>query len=135
MRLRYLLAPAAALLLAACSTSTTSPATPSSGAPEPTRTALPSESGSPIGGNVLPPIEIDGQSSETVKVGDHLNVTSDGVTKVSTDNAEVLKVSQPHTEGQATFNGGAEVVGAGTATLVVSGKGGELYSTKITATQ
>lgn len=84
---------------------------------------------------VLPPIEIDGQKSQEVTVGDFLNVTSKDVTKVSTDNAEVLKVSQPRDDGGAQFNAGAEVVAAGTATFVVSGKDGELYSVKITAVE
>lgn len=84
---------------------------------------------------MLPPIEIDGQKTQEVAVGDTLNVISKGVTRVSTDNAEVLKVSQPRDDGSAQFNAGAEVMAAGTATLVVSGKKGELYSVKITAVE
>lgn len=97
--------------------------------------ASPSESGSPIGGNVLPPIEIDGQKSETVKVGDNLNVITDGVTRVKTNNAEVLEISQPSDDGSAQFNAGAKVVGAGTAKLVVFGADGKLYTVTVTATQ
>ncbi len=121
----------AGLLLTGCSTSTTSPAVPptdASGTPMSPQPTLP--------GQVLPPIPIDGQKkNETVKVGDVLNVVTDGVTEVSTDNAEVLEVSQPRDDGLAQFNGGAKVLAPGSADLVVTGEKGELYTVVITATQ
>lgn len=133
--LRPLIALAAIGLFAAgCSSSSTSPSAPSE-SPMASESASPSESGSPIGGNVLPPIEIDGQKSETVKVGDNLNVITDGVTRVKTNNAEVLEISQPSDDGSAQFNAGAKVVGAGTAKLVVFGADGKLYTVTVTATQ
>ncbi len=68
-----------------------------------------------------------------MKVGNTLNVTTSNATTVATDNADVLRVSQPGTDGSATFNGGAAVVGEGTATLTVSGKSGELYVVNVKA--
>ena len=62
---------------------------------------------------MLPPIEVDGAAKEEVSVGQTLNVITKNVTSVSTDNAEVLKVSQPSDDGSAQFNAGAEVIGAG----------------------
>ena len=84
---------------------------------------------------MLPPIEIDGQKSQEVTVGDFLNVTSKDVTKVSTDNAEVLKVSQPRDYGGAQFNACCEVFAAGTAALFCSVSDWYLYSLKITAVE
>ena len=84
---------------------------------------------------MLPPIEIDGQKTESVKVGDNLNVITKGVTEVKTNNAEVLEVSQPSDDGSAQFNAGAKVVGPGTAKLVVLGADGKLYVVKVTATE
>lgn len=85
---------------------------------------------------VLPPIEITGQKTADVKVGDTLNITTTDVAKVTTDNATVLKVSQPHDDGSAQFNAGAEVLSAGTAKLVVYDKADkELYTVTVTATE
>lgn len=113
-----------ALGLSGCSSNANSPSTSS-----------PSPSGSGVG-TVLPPIMITKAESITVKVGDYLNVTTPNVTKVSTDNASVLDISQPHSDGSAQFNGGAKVVGPGKANLVVYGgiTNLELYSVSVTAT-
>jgi hypothetical protein len=120
---------AAALALAGCSTSTT--ITTSSSSASPLMSESPSSST-----QVLPPVMIDGtKTSVDAKVGDTLDVTTKDTTKVSTDNATVLKVSQPNTEGSAEFNAGAEVLAAGTAKLVVSGSSGELYTVTVTATE
>ncbi len=96
--------------------------------------ALPSSS--PMG-SVLPPIEItEAKKTVDVKVGDTLNVTTADVTQVSTDNAEVLKVSQPRDDGSAQFNAGAEVASAGTAKLMVYGAGDkQLYVVTVTAAE
>ena len=86
--------------------------------------------------SVLPPIEVNGPNPIAAKVGDNLNVTTEGVTGVTTDNDGVLKVSQPSDDGSATFNAGAEVVGAGTATLQVLGDNDQpLYQVVVTATE
>lgn len=84
---------------------------------------------------VLPPIPIDGPGTEKVKVGDTLNVVTSDVTEVSTDNGAVLQVSQPSDDGSAQFNAGAEVVGAGKATLTVTTADGESYKVKVEATE
>ncbi len=84
---------------------------------------------------MLPPIEVDGAAKEEVSVGQTLNVITKNVTSVSTDNAEVLKVSQPSDDGSAQFNAGAEVIGAGNAVLTVSVKGGNDYKVEVTATK
>lgn len=84
--------------------------------------------------SVLPPIFITGAGEQAVKVGDALDVTTEGVTKVATDNPLVLEVSQPHSDGSATFNAGGKVLAAGTAVLTVYGDGGaELYRVTLTA--
>lgn len=118
---------AAVIALAGCSTSTSSPSTPPT-TPPATPTASPTVT------DVLPPIEIDGKKTEVdATVGDTLDVISDGVTSVSTNNDAVLRVSQPHTDGSAEFNAGAEVVGAGTAKLTVTGATGGDYTVTVTA--
>ncbi|MDP4015200.1 MAG: hypothetical protein U0990_04855 [Candidatus Nanopelagicales bacterium] len=116
---------AASLVLVACSTPAPSPS------PSPTSPA-PSESPT---GNVLPPIPITKAGDVTVSVGDNLNVTTPNVTKVTTDNPAVLRVSQPYSDGSADFNGGALVLAPGKAKLTVFGgtPGGEMYSVNVTA--
>lgn len=80
------------------------------------------------------PIMIDGPDAVSATVGNALDVISDGVTEVRTDNPEVLEVSQPSDDGSAQFNAGATVVGAGEATLSVYGEGGaKLYDVSVTA--
>lgn len=145
---------AAGLLVVGCSTSTSSPqqapSTPTEQSPtsEPSPTFEPSPSqsqsvsptpttsASPTGeitNPVLPPIEIDGAAKESVSVGQTLNVITKNVNKVSTDNTAVLRVSQPSDDGSAQFNAGAEVIGAGSAVLTVTVKGGDNYQVQVTA--
>lgn len=136
MRNPKLLAAGAVALLAltGCSTSMSSPVTPPSEPASESPTPSPTPTGTVT--EVLPPIEIDGKDKQVdAAVGDTLDVITDGVTGVSTDNTEVLAVSQPRTDGSATFNAGAEVVGPGTAKLTVEGAGGDLYSVTVTATE
>ncbi len=83
---------------------------------------------------MLPPIEVTAAGKKAAKVGDFFDITTTGVTKVKTNNATVLKVSQPSDDGTVQMNGGAEVVGAGTARLVVVGPDGK-YVVKVTATE
>jgi hypothetical protein len=80
------------------------------------------------------PIMIEGPESVSVTVGDALDVITEDVTEVRTDDPDVLEVSQPSDDGSAQFNAGASVVGAGEATLSVYGEGGEkLYDVSVTA--
>lgn len=76
---------------------------------------------------VLPPVMVDGPESLNLKVGNTINITTEGVTEVSTDNPSVLEVSQPSDDGSAQFNAGAVVLDAGEAKLTVFGESGELY--------
>jgi hypothetical protein len=86
------------------------------------------------GAGVEAPIMIDGPDAVSATVGSALDVITDDVTEVRTDNPEVLEVSQPSDDGSAQFNAGATVVGAGEATLSVYGEGGEkLYEVSVTA--
>ena len=85
--------------------------------------------------SVLPPIFITGAGEQAMKVGNALDVTTEGVTKVATDNPLVLEVSQPHSDGSATFKAGGKVLAPGTAVLMVYGKdGAHLYDVTLTAT-
>lgn len=131
---------AAALAVAGCSTSVSHPDVTDSPEPTPTASASPSESPtaspSPTGeitDPVLPPIMIDGPETVRASVGATLNVTTKDVTEVATDNDTVLKVSQPRDDGSAQFNGGAEVIGAGDATMTVTTSDGKSYEVKVKA--
>ena len=139
---------AAALVVAGCSTSTSAPDVPDSPSESPmtspsespsvSPTESPSVSPSPSGeitDPVLPPITIDGPGNESVAVGATLNVTTKDVTEVATDNDTVLKVSQPRDDGNAQFNGGAEVIAAGEATLTVTTSDGKSYDVEVTASK
>ena len=114
------------LALAGCSSSTT---------PSPTATSAGSTSPTAIGSDTLPPIPITKAEDVTVKVGGFLNVITPNVTKVTTNNPKVLTVTQPHSDGSATFNGGARVVSTGSATLTVYGgiTNSEMYTVNVTA--
>lgn len=84
---------------------------------------------------MLPPIPVSKGGELAVKVGDHLNVITPDVTNLTTNNPAVLDVSQPYSDGSATFNGGATVLAVGKANLVVSVDGGiEIYTVNVTAT-
>ena len=112
-------------------TTTSAPSTTSGSTAKATTTAPSATSGS---ASVLPPIFITGAGEQAVTVGDALDVTTEGVTKVTTDNPLVLEVSQPHSDGSATFNAGGKVLAPGTAVLTIYGAGGaELYRVTLTA--
>lgn len=103
----------------------------SSSSTSPSASSTPSESI----GTVLPPIPISKGGAVTAKVGDNLNVITPGVTKVETDTPTVLEVSQPYNDGSAQFNGGAKVIAAGNADLIVRGENNiTLYTVNVTAT-
>ncbi|NQU36794.1 MAG: hypothetical protein HQ526_04255 [Actinobacteria bacterium] len=116
---------AVGILLTACSSDSSSSASASPTSSE--------GSSVPGGTGVVAPIQVKEGGDITVMVGNTLNVTTTNATDIDTDNPEVLKVSQPGTDGSATFNGGAEVVGEGEATLTVSGRSGVLYVVNVTA--
>lgn len=67
------------------------------------------------------PIPVSDATPISANVGTYLNVITPGVTKVTTDNPGVLEVSQPHSDGSATFNAGAKLIGPGTSKLTVIG--------------
>lgn len=121
---------AAAMVLAGCS---------SGGDADPSATPSDTSSPSIVGGDpgTWTPVTIDSDKPESVVVGQALNVTNEGVTKVSTSDEAVLAVSQPRTEssGGATFVPGAKAVGVGTATLSVFRGDSKLYDTVVTVTK
>lgn len=102
--------------LAGCSTSTSAPSSsPTTSAPAPTS---PTATSTPT--DVLPPIIVDGtKKAMKATVGDTLDITVPNVKKVSTDNAEILKVTQAHDDGSAEYNAGAEVLAPGKAVLTI----------------
>ncbi|MGB5016101.1 MAG: hypothetical protein WBO42_02655 [Candidatus Nanopelagicales bacterium] len=108
---------AVGILLTACSSDSSSSTSAS-----PTNSASASES---TGNSVVAPIEVTGAGN--------LNVTTTDATTIATNNTSVLKVTGPRTEGGASFNGGAVLVGQGTAKLTVSGDSGVLYVVNVTA--
>jgi len=143
----------AALALAgvsACSSSSTSPSsspTVSSPSASPTTatataTVTPKPTTASPTSTVRPPVApiiIVKGGNKTVQVGDTLDITTELVTKVSTSNPAVLKVSQPSKPGaNPQMNGGAEAIAVGTAVLNVYGTlmGGApnalLYTVKVT---
>lgn len=90
-------------------------------------------SGGAAARGVEAPIIVNGADDVSVVVGAALDVVTPNVTKVQTDDADVLKVSRPNAEGDAEFNGGATVVGPGTATLSVFDGDQLLYEVEVTA--
>ena len=88
------------------------------------------------GSEVVPPIEITKASDVTVDVGSVLVISTEGVTRISTDNPEVLKISQPTTQGDAKLNAGADVISPGAAVIDVYGADdAKLYDVNVTATE
>ena len=75
---------------------------------------------------MLPPIMVDSKATVHAKIGDNVVVTTKDVSKVTINNAAVLTVSQPHTDGSATFNAGAKVAANGQAQLFVYGSNQKL---------
>ena len=99
--------------------------------------ASPSVSGSPsvTASPVRAPIIITKAETIAVTIGDVLDVTTPSAT-ITTDNAAVLKVKQPSTTGGTAFNGGADVVGTGKATMTVTSSafGAPTYTVTVTST-
>lgn len=78
-----------------------------------------------IGGNVLPPVMVEpGQTEATAKVGDTIvfNIPEADLagTTVSTDNPDLLEVTQASQDGDAVLNPGAKALAAGTAVVTIT---------------
>ena len=119
----------AAVSVTACSSSSTTPAAPSASAPA-----------SPIGGNVLPPVMVEpGQTEAAAKVGDTIvfNVPADKLTgtTISTDQPNLLEISQAKQEGDALFNPGAKALAAGTAVVTITGPDSSTSTVTITISE
>ena len=121
---------AAALLgvavLAGCSSSSESSSTGSAAASESTQ--------------MLPPVIITAdQTTATAKVGDFLDIVipEDKLagTTVSTDQPELVEVTQAREEGGATFNPGGKCLAAGNAVIVVTSPDGSTRDIALTITE
>lgn len=107
--------------------SPTSSATSSS--PTSTQTSIPSNSSSP--GTYM----ITMNTTEVrVKVGTVLEVGIPDIASVYTNNSKVLELYQPTTKNAAPYNGGAKVIGAGTATFTLNHRGGGVDPITVIAT-
>ena len=86
---------------------------------------------------MLPPIMVEpGQTTATAKVGETVvfSVTDPANTKVSTDRADVLALTQGRTDGSATFNPGGEAVGPGVAVVTITDANGATQQVTVTVT-
>jgi len=114
-------------LLAGCSSSSDESATDTT-----------SEQTSEESTQMLPPVIVEpGQTEATAKVGDFIDVVVEEVigTTISTDNPEVLEVSQARQDGDAIFNPGAKALAAGSATITVTGPDNTTYDIAVTVTE
>ncbi len=72
---------------------------------------------------MLPPVIIEvGQTEATAKVGDNLDIIVEDIagTTVSTDNPEVVELTQAKEEGGAMFNPGGKALAPGTAVITLT---------------
>jgi hypothetical protein len=72
---------------------------------------------------MLPPVIIEvGQTEATAKVGDNLDIVVEDIagTTVSTDNPEVVELTQAKDEGGALFNPGGKALAPGTAVITLT---------------
>jgi ABC-type phosphate/phosphonate transport system substrate-binding protein len=114
-------------LLAGCS---------SSSEPAATDSAAASEGSS----QVLPPVIItEDQTAATAKVGDYLDiiVSEDKLagTTVSTDQPELVELTQAKEEGGAMFNPGGKTLAPGTAVIVVTSPDSSTRDITLTITE
>lgn len=75
------------------------------------------------GAQMLPPVIIEvGQTEATAKVGDNLDIIVEDTagTTVSTDNPEVVELTQAKEEGGAIFNPGGKALAPGTAVITLT---------------
>jgi len=119
----------AAVSVTACSSQSSTPAEPSAAA-----------SPGPIGGNVLPPVMVEpGQTEASAKVGDTIvfNVPADQLTgtTISTDQPNLLELSQAKQEGDALFNPGAKALAAGTAVVTITSPNSTTSTVTITISE
>ncbi len=103
-----------AVLVTGCSSSSSSSAPATSAAAT-----------SSAGAQMLPPIIIEESATEaTAKVGDFLDIIVNekdlAGTTVSTDNTDLVELTQGGEKDGAVFNPGGKVLAAGTATIVVT---------------
>ena len=72
---------------------------------------------------MLPPVIIEvGQTEATAKVGENLDIIVEDIagTTVSTDNPEVVELTQAKEEGGALFNPGGKALAPGTAVITLT---------------
>lgn len=87
---------------------------------------------------MLPPVIVEpGQTEATASVGDFIDIVVDQIegTTVSTDNPEILMLSQAYDDGSALFNPGAEALAPGNATITVTLADGTSYDIAVTVTE
>lgn len=78
------------------------------------------------------PVIVDSADPVSLKVGQVIDITTDGVTEVKTSDPSVLEVSQPEDDGSAQFNAGATARSEGEATLSVHQNETLLYEVAVT---
>jgi hypothetical protein len=99
-----------------------------------------SPAASEVGGQVLPPVIVEeGQTEATAKVGDFIvfNTPADQLagTTISTDQPDLLELSQAKQEGDALLNPGAQALAAGTAVVTVTSPDNSTRAVTITITE
>jgi hypothetical protein len=99
-----------------------------------------SPAASEVGGQVLPPVIVEeGQTEATAKVGDFIvfNTPADQLagTTISTDQPDLLELSQAKQEGDALLNPGAKALAAGTAVVTVTSPDNSTRAVTITITE
>lgn len=90
------------------------------------------------GTQMLPPVIVEpGQTEASAKVGDFIVIVVEDVegTTISTDNPEILEISQSYDDGSAQFNAGAEALAPGSATITVTLPDATSYDVAVTVTE
>lgn len=90
------------------------------------------------GSQLLPPVIVEpGQTEATARVGDFIDIVVEEIegTTVSTDNPEILMLSQAYDDGSAIFNPGAEALAPGNAIITVTLGDGSSYDIAVTVTE
>lgn len=111
----------------------------SSSSEESTSSETTSETTEEVGGSqLLPPVIVEpGQTEASAKVGDFIDIVVDDImgTTITTDNPEILKLSQAYDDGSAVFNPGAEALAPGNATITVTLGDGTSYDIAVTVSE
>lgn len=76
----------------------------------------------------------DSTTEIRVKVGTGLDVGMPDIGSVYTNNPKVLEIYQPSTKDGTVYNGGAKVIGPGTAIFTLNHKGGGVDPITVIAT-